>query len=77
MLSVSEVGFSYVNRPSAGAAPAPRSFLDQVEVVELSLADIQCLASLEPTGGVYHRLLESLQSVDHKGRIYPVLVGGH
>jgi hypothetical protein len=77
MLSASEVGFSYVNRPSAGVAPASRSFLDQVEVVELSLADIQCLASFEPTGGVYHRLLESLQSVDQKGCTYPVLVGGH
>lgn len=74
MLSVAETSFNYVDRPSYAVAPAGRSFLEQVEVVELSLADIECLASFEPQGGVYHRLLESLRSQLHEGATYPVLV---
>ena len=72
MLSVAETSFNYVDRPSYAVAPAGRSFLEQVEVVELSLAE--CLASFEPQGGVYHRLLESLRSQPHEVATYPVLV---
>lgn len=74
MLSVSEVKFNYVDRPSYTPVPCGRSFLEQVEVVELSLADIECLATFEPRGGVYHQLLESLRSEFGNDGAYPVVV---
>ncbi len=74
MLSVSDAKFNYVDRASYAAASSRSSFLEQVEVVELSLADIECLASFEPKGGVYRQLLEALRSQSHIDGVYPILV---
>lgn len=75
MLTYSDAPLSFVDRPATAETSTLRSFLEQVDVVELSQADIECLAAYEPAGGVYHRMLDALRSHTQTGSVFPVLVG--
>lgn len=75
MLTYSDAPLSFVDRPFVAEASCLGSFLEQVDVVELSQADIDCLAAYESSGGVYHRLLDALRSHTYSASTFPVLVG--
>ncbi len=62
MFAVVEASKVIGNCSSFAQVASTPSFLDQVEVVELSLSDIECLASFESSDSAYHRLLSSLRS---------------
>jgi len=74
MFTVVETNKVIGDRPSFAQVASTRSFLEQVEVIELSLSDIECLASFESIDGVYHRLLNSLSSHVEATEHFPVLV---
>lgn len=74
MFTVVEASKVVGDRPNFAQIANTRSFLEQVEVVELSLSDIECLASFELTDGVYRRLLVSLRSRAEISEHIPVLV---
>ncbi len=75
MLTYSDAPLNFLDRQPVADVPSPSSFLEQVDVIELSQADIECLAAFEPAGGVYHRLLDALRSRVQAGSVFPVLVG--
>ena len=60
-------------RPAGSRVDEALSFIGQVEVVEPSFADIECLASFESSDGVYARLLECLRSEADRNCVFPVL----
>lgn len=62
MQSLCNQEFEFIDQPSYLQTTMKRSFLDQIDVVELTFEDIECLASFEPSGSVYHRLLDELRA---------------